>query len=121
MAYIEIFPKSAEAQRRLTDDINPVMDILSQATKQILKVPDHDIIVELNQCTTLAFNPLAVENGAIPDVVIKISTSDHDLQPDFEALSEQIINRWSTHFGSSLKTELWISLIETWRCNMDLQ
>lgn len=121
MAYIEIFPKSAAAQRHLTDNINPVMDMLFRATKEILNVPDHDIIVELNQCTALAFNALAVENGAIPDVVIKISTSDHHLQPEFEALSEQIVSRWSSDLGMSLKMELWISLIDSWRCNMGLK
>ena len=119
MAYIEIFPKSIEAQQRLTDHSALVMDILYQATKKVLHVPDHDIIVELNQCTAIAFNSLAVQASAVPDVVIKISTSDHDLQPKFQSLCDLIVSNWSAQFGSTLKLEIWINLINTWGCNID--
>lgn len=119
MAYIAIFPKSAEAQQRLTDNRVSVMNILNQVTKEVLEVPDHDIIIELNQCTAVAFNSLAVRRGAVPDVVIKIATSDHDLQPLFQTLCDQIVSRWNAQFVNTLKLELWINLIDTWGCNMD--
>lgn len=119
MAYIAIFPKSAEAQQRLTDNSASVMTILSQVTKEVLDVPDHDIIVELNDCTAMAFNPLAVCRGAVPDVIIKIATSDRDLQPLFQSLCNEIISRWNAQFADTLKLELWINLIDTWGCNMD--
>lgn len=119
MAYIEIFPKSAEAQKQLTDRCASVMDILYQATKEVLNVPDHDIIVELNQCTAIAFNSLAVHAAAVPDVVIKISTSDHDFQPKFQSLCDHVVSNWNAQFGSALKLEIWINLINTWSCNID--
>ncbi|AZO45269.1 hypothetical protein LB559_06540 [Mesorhizobium sp. BR1-1-3] len=120
MAYIEIFPKSTETQQRLADHSAPMMDILYQATKRILNVPDHDIIIELNQCTAIEFNSLAVQSSAVPDVVIKISTSDHDLQQKFQSLCDLIVRKWSAQFGNTLKLEIWINLIDTWGCNIDL-
>lgn len=119
MAYIEIFPKSTEAQQQLTDDCASVMDILYQTTKDVLHVPEHDIIIELNHSTTIAFNITAVHAQAVPDVVIKISTSDHDLQSRFQTLCDQVVANWNARFGTALKLELWINTIHTWGCNMD--
>lgn len=119
MAYISIFPKTAEAQRRLTEGCAGLMSILSGATKEVLDVPDHDIIVELNQCTVLAFNPQAVNTGAVPDVVIKIETSDLDLQSRFDVLRDEVLTRWNAEFQGLVKIELWISLIGAWGTNID--
>ncbi len=119
MAYIAMFPKSAEAERRLAHDSTLVMALLYQATKDIFNVPDHDIIVELNRCTTIAFNATAVENAAVPDVVIKIATSDPELQPQFQALCDEIVSRWDAQFEKTFKIELWANLIDAWSCNMD--
>ncbi|TIU68359.1 MAG: hypothetical protein E5V66_00860 [Mesorhizobium sp.] len=119
MAYIEIFPKSAESQGILTGDCDVVMSVIHQATKDVLNIPDHDIIVELNHCTAIGFNALAVHTKAVPDVVIKISTSDHDLQPKFETLCARIVAKWDAHFEIKLKLEIWINLIDTWGCNID--
>ncbi|MET3615779.1 hypothetical protein ABID16_004126 [Rhizobium aquaticum] len=95
------------------------MNLLHQATKDVLEVPDHDIIVELNRCTTIAFNQSAMNAGAVPDAVIQIATSDHELQPRFQTLCDQIVSRWDAQFGKTLKMELWVNLIDTWACNMD--
>lgn len=118
MAYIEVFPKSVDAEQRLTSDSPAMMGVLYNAAKDVLQVPAHDVIVELNRCTTLRFNPMAVQTGATPDVVIKISTSDTELQSRFADLSARIVKGWGDHFGSSLKIELWIGLIHTWGCNI---
>ena len=119
MAYIEIFPKSVEAQQLLVDSCDSMMRLLFQSAKEVLGVPDHDIIIELNQCTAIAFNSLAVNEAAVPDVVIKISTSDHELKPRFQALCDEVVKNWDTHFGKTLKMEVWVSLIDAWGCNMD--
>lgn len=118
MAYIEIFPKSAEAQQQLTDKSDSVMKLLHHATKSVLNVPDHDIIIELNQCTAIAFNASAVQAAAVPDVVVKISTSDHDLRSDFQNLCDQVVINWDALFGDTLKMEVWVSSIDAWGCNM---
>lgn len=119
MAYVRLFPKSAQAERQLADDATSVMNLLQQATRDVLEVPDHDIIVELNRCTAIAFNQSALNAGAIPDVVIQIATSDHQLKPRFQALCDQIVSRWDAQPGQTLKIELWVNLIDTWGCNID--
>ncbi|RAZ89403.1 hypothetical protein DPM33_17630 [Mesorhizobium hawassense] len=119
MAYIEVFPKSTEAQKKLTDHSTSVMDILYAGTKEIFNVPDHDIIVELNQCTAIAFNSSAVQASAVPDVVVKISTSDHDFQPKFQSLCDHIVSNWNAQLGNTLKLEIWVNVISTWGCNID--
>ena len=119
MAYIRLFPKSAQAEQRLADDATSVMNLLYQATKDVFNVPDHDIIVELNRCTALAFNATAVSNAAVPDVVIQIATSDRELQPQFQALCDEIVSKWDAQFRKTFKIELWVNLIDTWGCNID--
>lgn len=119
MAYIEIFPKSAEAQQRLTDNCASMMDILFQTTKDVLNIPEHDIIIELNQCTAIAFNSMAVKAASVPDVVIKISSSDRDFQFKSQPLCDQVVANWDAHFENTLKLELWLDTINTWGCNMD--
>jgi hypothetical protein len=119
VAYIEIFPKSIAAQQRLTDSCAAVMALLFQSAKDVLNVPDHDIIIELNQSTAIAFNAEAMKAASVPDVVIKISTSDHELQPRFPALCDEVVKNWDALFGTTLKSEVWVNLIETWGCNMD--
>ena len=119
MAYIEIFPKSAESQKKMTDHHTSVMDMLYAGTKEILNVPDQDIIVELNQCTAIAFNSRAVQASAVPDVVVKISTSDHHFHPKFQSLCDHIVSNWNAQFGNTLKLEIWVNVIDTWGCNID--
>lgn len=119
MTYIAIFPKSAEAEQRLARDPATVMKLLFQTAKDVFNIPDHDIIVELNRCTAIAFNGAAVDNGAVPDVVIQIATSDRELQPQFQVLCDQIVSMWDAQFGKTFKVELWVNLIDTWGCNID--
>lgn len=119
MAYIAVHPKSPAAERRLAAEPDVAMTILARATKDILGVPDHDIIVELNQCTVIAFNALAQQANSAPDVVIKISTSDHQYQPRFQTLCDRIVADWGIAFESDLKLEIWVSLIDTWATNME--
>ena len=120
MAYIEISPKSSRAQALLESSCDTAMEILYGATKEVLNVPDNDIIVELRECGTIAFNARAVNAGAVPDVVVKISTNDSEFQPRFQALCDLIISRWDAQFGNDLKIELWIDLFDTWGSNIEL-
>lgn len=118
MAYIEIYPKSAAAQQKLTDNSAALMDLLQHAAKSALNVPVHDIIIELNSCTAIAFNASAMREGAVPDVVVKISTSDLQLQPQFQTLCDQVVSGWDAQFSNMLKVEVWVSPINSWGCNM---
>nr|WP_288454265.1 hypothetical protein [uncultured Pseudomonas sp.] len=118
MAYIEIFPKSAAAQAQLTECCAQLMDMLQGAVRSVFKLPEHDIIIELDQCKVLAFNASAVRAAAVPDVVIKVSTSDVELRPEFQALCDQIVSGWNAQFGDSLGVEVWVSVIEAWGCNL---
>lgn len=120
MAYIEIIPKTSVAEARLADDGMELPNLLAQATKAVLDVPDHDIIVEIRCCTTIAFNALAVAAGSNPDAVIKVATSDLHLKPRFETLAAAIVEVWNVHLGVDLRLEVWISAIDAWNSNMAL-
>ncbi|WP_156424597.1 hypothetical protein [Arthrobacter sp. EpRS71] len=119
MTYISILPKNENAQSRMTDNRDEVMDLLFAAAKDILQIPDTDIIVELNRCTTVSFNRAAVHAGAAPDVVLKFATSDQYLQPRFQTLCDRVVDGWNSQFGD-IKLEVWVSLIDTWGTNADL-
>ena len=119
MSYIEIFPKSEDAYNRFADKSEKVGILLFEKTRNILEIPDYDVIVELHKCSTVKF--ISPNNNVInsPDVVIKISTSDHDLQPKFSELCSEIVKSWNEEFGSSLTVEVWINLIDNWASNLD--
>lgn len=119
VTYISILPKSENSRSRMTDNCEAVMDLLFLAAKDVLQIPDTDIIVELNSCSTVSFNRAAVHSGAAPDVVIKIATSDHYLQPRFQTLCDRVVEGWNSHFGD-IKLEVWVSLIDAWGTNADL-
>lgn len=118
MAYIELIPKTYPAEQQLTQHGAELADLLAQAAKAVLEVPDHDIIVELRRCTTLAFNALAVEAGSTPDVIVKIATSDLHLKPRFPALASRMVDAWNIRFGKSFQVEVWVNLIDAWNCNI---
>lgn len=118
MAYIEVIPKTSAAEQRLVADGAELTNHIAQVAKAILDVPDHDIIVEMRRCTTIAFNELAMEAGSIPDAVVKVATSDLHLKPRFEALAAQMVDVWNTRVGTDLQLEVWVNLIDAWSCNM---
>ena len=114
-----MLPKSEDVQSRLTESGDAVMDLLFMAAKDVLQIPDNDIIVELNRCTTIAFNRSAVTAAGAPDVVLTFVTSDRDLEPRFQALCDRVVSDWNDRFGD-IRIEVWVSLIDTWGTNIQL-
>lgn len=120
MTYISILPKNENAESRMTENREALMDLMSIAAKEILQIPDNDIIVELNRCTTISFNRSAVEAAVAPDVVITFATSDGYLRTRFQTLSDRVVSDWNGRF-EDIKLEAWISLIDTSGTNIDVQ
>lgn len=119
MTYISILPKNENAQSRMTDNRDAVMDLLCSAAKDVLQIPDTDIIAELNRHIPASFNQAAQLSGAVPDVVMKIATSDDYLEARFQTLCERVIEDWNRHFAD-LKLEVWVSLIDAWGTNSEV-
>lgn len=118
MTYVMILPKNEHAQSRMTEDCDAAMDLLFLAVKEILQIPDSDIILELTRCTTVAFNRSAVDAAVAPDVVLTFATSDRDLPPRFDTLCDRVLSDWNDRFGD-LKLEVWVSLIDAWAANTE--
>jgi len=119
VTYISVLPKSEDVQSRLTENGDAVMDLLFMAAKEVLQIPDNDIIVELHRCTTIAFNRSAVAAAAAPDVVLTFVTSDHDLQPRFQTLCDRVVSGWNERFGD-IRIEVSVSLLNAWGTNIQL-
>lgn len=119
MTYISILPKSETVQSRIADSCEVVMDLLFIAAKEVLHIPDNDIIVELNRSTTITFNRSAMEAQVAPDVVLTFATSDQHLQPQFQALCDRVVTGWNGLFGD-MKLEVWVSLIDASGTNIEL-
>lgn len=119
MTYINILPKNDDAQSRLVESGDVVMDLLFRAAKDVLEIPDNDIIVELNRSTTISFHRSAIRADVAPDVVLTFATSDHHLQPRFPGLCDRVVADWNARFGE-LKLEVWVSLIDTSGTNIDV-
>ncbi|AND17679.1 hypothetical protein C5C18_09430 [Rathayibacter tritici] len=111
MTYIRILPKNETSQARMTEARDAVMDLLFAAAKEILQIPDNDIIVELNRSTTISFNRSAVQAAVAPDVVLTFATSDHHLRPLFPALCDRVVSDWNDLF-EDVGLEVWVSLID---------
>lgn len=120
VTYISILPKNENAQSRMTENRDVVMDLLFTAAKEVLQIPDNDNIVELNRCTTISFNRSAMEAAVAPDVVVTFATSHDYLQPRSQALSDRVVSGWNGRFGD-IKLEVWISLIDISGTNIELR
>ncbi len=118
MSYIEIYPKSINAQDQLVENSEAVMALLQKAVKAVFEVPESDIIIELHQCTVLAFNPEAIKANAMPDVVIKLSTSDTYLKPRAQFLTDRIVADWKNQFQDQFAMELWVNFMDNWGTNI---
>lgn len=118
MTYVNVLPKNENAQSRMTREADVVLDLLFAATRDVLGIPENDIVVELNRCTTISFNRSAVGAAVAPDVVLTFATSDHHLQPLFQALCDRVVSDWNSRFGD-VKLEVWLSLIENSGTNIE--
>ena len=119
MTYIRILPKNETSQSRMTENSGAVLDLLFVAAREILQIPDNDIIVELNRSTTISFNRSAAQAAVAPDVVLTFATSDHHLQPLFSTLCDRVVSDWNDLFGD-VKLEVWVSLIDTSGTNIEV-
>lgn len=121
MAYAEIFPKNKIIERELVDKQDEIMSTLFKTVASVYGIPQYDAIVELHQCTTIAFCKEAVEAESAPDAVIKVQTCDVEHKPEAKALGEAIIEDWNRIMGSDRTVEVWIDFFHTWNCNMDFE
>lgn len=119
MSYIEIYPKNANAQGKLTQQSEQLFALLVGCVEKAYGVPEHDIIAELNSCSVIKFNPRAMELKAAPDVVIKISTSDIEFEEKAEELKDLVVEGWKQLFGEDLTMECWLDFFHTWGCTID--
>lgn len=119
MTYISILPKSEAVQSRIAERGEAAMDMLFTATREVLQIPDNDIIVELHRSTTITFNRSAVDAQVAPDVVLTFETSDHHLEPRFPALCDRVVGDWNELFGT-MKLEVWASLIGASATNIEV-
>ncbi|AOX45882.1 hypothetical protein [Microbacterium sp. BH-3-3-3] len=119
MTYVSILPKTIDAQIRLTEQLDTVMNLLFTAAREVLDIPDNDIIVELHSCTTLAFNASAVRADVAPDVVLTFVTSDAPLERLFSELCERVVGDWNGPF-ETLKLEVWASLLGASDTNIEV-
>ncbi|MDQ0728837.1 hypothetical protein [Microbacterium sp. W4I20] len=118
MTYISILPKSETIQARIAESGEVAMDLLFTATREVLGIPDNDIIVELHTSTTMAFQQSAVSAQVAPDAVLAFATSDQHLQPLFQALCDRVVEDWSGLF-EDMKLEVWVSLIDASATNIE--
>jgi len=119
MSYFEIYPKNKDAEKQLCINQEALFEMLTECAKEIYEIPEYDIICELNQCTVLSFSKKNIEADAAPDVVIKVSTNDMELQEKADALKNNLIEKWNLLFGKELALECWLIFFHTWGCNID--
>jgi len=119
MSYIHIYPTSEDAENSLLIVIEAIQLILRTCVREIWEVPENDIIVMAHRNTVLAQDPIAEKAGAVPDLIIKINTSDTKLQHRAEQLRDRIVKAWKILFGTTHPMEVWIGFFHTWGCTID--
>jgi len=120
MAYTNVEPTSYAAERKMTAVGAQIQELIRSCILEVWKVPETDILVMLCENKVLVQDPKAQLFGIIPDLVIKISTSDTELQPLADALKESILTAWENELGTSIKIEIWIDFFDTWGTNIVL-
>ena len=121
MAYAEIFPKNKEIEKMLIEKKDNLMSSLFKTVASVYGIPQYDAIVELHQCTTIAFCKEAVEAESAPDAVIKVQTCDVEHKQEAKILGEAIVEDWNRIIGSDRTVEIWIDFFHTWNCNMEFE
>lgn len=121
MAYIDFHPTSDQAEGRMMSVLESLQRIVRTCVQEVWEVPEHDIIVMAHRNTVLAQDPIAVKAGAVPELVIKINTSDTELQDRAERLRDRIVEAWKISFGTTYPMEVWIDFFHTWGCTIDFE
>ena len=121
MAYVEIQPKSKEVQEILTARQQEIYQAIGACILSTFPIPKTDMILELQACRTVSFDPLAVSLNSAPDVVLKLNTSDVQFKDRAEELAGKIVAAWKELFGTQLAMECWIHFFHAWSCNMDFE
>ena len=119
MAYVEIQPKSKEIQELLYANRNEMFSAIGECILSTFDIPESDMILELQECRTIAFDPLAVSLESAPDVVLKLNTSDVQFQDVAAVLRDKIVDAWDELFGEDVAMECWIDFFYEWGCNID--
>ena len=118
MAYVDIYPSSNEAEAKMARRIADIRFYVRAAIKQEWDIAEHDIIVMAHKNTILSQDPFAVDKDAVPELVIKINTSDTELQNRAERLGNRIVSLFQVSF-SDISMELWIGFFHTWGCTIN--
>lgn len=121
MAYVEIQPKSKAAEEILAARQKEVYAAIGQCVLSTFSIPETDMILELQECRTLSFDPLAVSLESAPDVVLKLNTSDTQFKDRAQDLADKIVEAWKVLFGTELAMECWIHFFHAWGCNIDFE
>jgi len=120
MAYTNVEPTSHTAERKMTAVGAQIQELIRSCIFNVWQVPETDILVMLCENKVLVPDPKAQLFGVIPDLVIKIYTSDIELQPLADALKERILTAWAEQLGTDIKVEIWIQFFHTWGTNIVL-
>ena len=121
MAYVEIQPKSKNVQELLISRQNEIYDALGECVLSTFDIPETDMILEIQECRTVSFDPLAVKLESAPDVVIKLNTSDVQFKDRADELADKIVNAWKKLFGTEIAMECWIHFFHAWGCSIDFE
>ncbi len=119
MAYVEVHPKSKEIQAVLLGKKDEMFTALGKAILSTFPIPETDMILELQECRTIAFDPRAIRLESAPDVVLKLNTSDVQFQDRAATLRDRMVDAWNDVFGKDVAMELWINFFYEWGCNID--
>lgn len=121
MAYVEIQPKSKAAEDMLISRQDELYKAIGQCVLSTFTIPETDMILELQKCRTVSFDPMAVSLESAPDVVLKLNTSDVQFKGLAQELADKIVASWKDLFGTELAMECWIHFFHAWGCNMDFE
>jgi hypothetical protein len=118
MAYVNVEPTSDSAEDQMLVCAERIRELLRESILKVWEVPETDILVMLKRNTVLMQDPSALMYGVLPQLVIKINTSDIGLQPKAMLLMKNILEAWEQTFGSSYPIEVWIDFFDTWGTNI---
>ena len=121
MAYIDLHPTSDQAEVRMLSVLEQLYQTIRTCVQEVWEVPEHDIIVMAHRNTVLVQDPIAQKAGAIPELIIKINTSDTKLVDKAERLQNLIVEVWKNSFGATYPMEVWIDFFHTWGCTIDFE
>ena len=119
MCWVKVDPITPEAEVRMIKLRDTIRSLIRSHLGEVWGIGEEDKIVNLQRCIVIDPDPVAIQLGVLPDVVIRFHTND-PFQNLAESINKSIVAAWNEQIGDQLRAEAWFTFFHTWGCTFGI-